>query len=133
MAVLVVLLPGTFVGFTALGVVFTGFVMVFKRGQGVITMVVTGLSLFGGALPARRPLPSRRPPGPLRAVAAWVPFTWALLALSDVLIDGEAPWGRVAQTWAAALVALPVSLYVFDRALRHARRGGGGGGTLAQS
>jgi len=123
LAALVVLLAGTFVGFAALGVAFTGFVMVFKRGQGVITMVVTGLSLFGGVL-----YPLGVLPGPLRAVAGWVPFTWALLALRDILIDGGAPWGRVAQLWAAALVALPLSLYVFDRALRRARRGG----TLAQ-
>jgi len=123
LAALVVLLAGTFVGFAALGVAFTGFVMVFKRGQGVITMVVTGLSLFGGVL-----YPLGVLPGPLRAVAGWVPFTWALLALRDILIDGRAPWGRVAQLWAAALVAVPLSLYVFDRALRRARRGG----TLAQ-
>jgi len=123
LAALVVLLAGTFVGFAALGVAFTGFVMVFKRGQGVIAMVVTGLSLFGGVL-----YPLGVLPGPLRAVAGWVPFTWALLALRDVLIDGRAPWGRVAQLWAAALVAVPLSLYVFDRALRRARRGG----TLAQ-
>jgi len=67
-------------------------------------------------------------PGPLRAVADWVPFTWALLALRNVLIDGGAPWGRVLQLWVAALVAVPLSLAVFEGALRRARRGG----TLAQ-
>jgi len=123
MVALVVLLLGAFVGFAALGVAFTGFVMVFKRGQGVIALVVTGLSLLGGVL-----YPLGVLPGPLRAVADWVPFTWALLALRNVLIDGGAPWGRVVQLWIAALVAVPISLAVFERALRRARRGG----TLAQ-
>lgn len=117
--VILALLAGAVVFFAAIGIAFTGFVMVFKRGESLTALVVSGLSLFGGVLYPLQVLPHA-----LHTIAGWIPFTWALLALRDALISGAAPWGRVGQVWLAAVVSVPIAMGVFEGALRRARRGG---------
>lgn len=114
---------GSLVLFCALGIAFSGFILVFKRGDAAISLVTSAFSLLGGVL-----YPIQLLPTALRVIAEGLPFTWALEILRGALLDRSAEWLRLGELWIAGMVLAPFSLWVFHAALRHARHKG----TLAQ-
>jgi ABC-2 type transport system permease protein len=116
-------LAGTVVLGSAAGFALATFVLVFKRGESLTALAASALSMLGGVY-----YPVAVMPEPLRVAAECLPFTWALEVLRDTLLGRHVPLLQMGGLWAAALVALPLSLVVFRAGLRRARRLG----TLAQ-
>jgi ABC-2 type transport system permease protein len=109
--------------FAAVGVAVAGFVLVYKRAGALIGFVVSGFALLGGVFYSVDVLPTA-----LRVLARLSPFTWALELMRSAFLHAGTEWGRLAMLSAAAVVALPLALRLFDAALRRAERTG----TLAQ-
>ncbi|MHB1599771.1 MAG: ABC transporter permease, partial [Acidimicrobiales bacterium] len=120
-AVLAIL--GSLVLFCAMGIAFSGFVLVFKRGEGVMSLVTAAFSLLGGVL-----YPIQLLPAALRLVAEVLPFTWVLEVLRAALLDRTSEWLRLGEVWIAGAVLVPLAIWVFHVSLRRARHKG----TLAQ-
>ena len=114
---------GALLLFCAIGIAFSGFILVFKRGDSGISLVTTAFSLFCGVL-----YPIQLLPTPLRLISEVLPFTWVLEVLRSGLLDRSADWVRLGELWLAAAALVPLALWIFNAALRHARRGG----TLSQ-
>jgi ABC-2 type transport system permease protein len=123
LAVAVVAFLASLALFAAVGVVVAAAIVVFKQGMGLIGVVTQFLALLGGVY-----FPVTVFPGPLRAVAEVLPFTWSLQILRGALLDGELLWGRLGMLCAVAVVCVPASLWVLRAAVDHARLKG----TLAQ-
>jgi ABC-2 type transport system permease protein len=105
--------------FAALGVVVAAFTIVFKQTTALVSLAVSALGLLGGAY-----FPSTVLPGPLQPVSDALPFSWALDVMRSALLSGDPDLELLALEWGICLLLVPVSLYVFNRALRRARRDG---------
>ncbi len=116
---LVVGLPALVVTFAAVGVVVAAFAVVVKQVNALLRLVTAVLGLLAGAY-----FPIELLPGPLRVIANLLPFTWGLDVLRGALLRGELAGGRLVTLVAFAVVALPLSLWLFRLAVTHARRGG---------
>jgi ABC-2 type transport system permease protein len=112
-------LAGALVIFAAGGAVLAAFVVVFKRGETLVALVSSGLMVLGGVYYPLQVLPRA-----VRVAAEAVPFTWVLGVLRPALLGGPVPWWQLAALLATALVAMPLSLAVLDRAVDRARRAG---------
>jgi ABC-type multidrug transport system permease subunit len=110
---------GALLIFSALGVVLAAFVMVFKRGETLTTLLIGGLGLIGGVL-----YPVQDLSHPLRIIADLLPFTWALEVMRAALLGAQSDLIRLAEVWAVTIVAFPVSIWVFGYALTHAKKKG---------
>ncbi|HIC89648.1 MAG TPA: ABC transporter permease [Anaerolineae bacterium] len=114
-----VILALTIVSFSALGILAASFIMVLKRGDPVTWLFTTVFSLLGGVY-----YPVELLPRPLRLVAELVPVTPALRAMRLALLQG-AGWDMLGRDVLAlvgfCLLLLPVGLYGFRYAVRHAR------------
>jgi ABC-type polysaccharide/polyol phosphate export permease len=110
---------GALLIFSALGVVLAAFVMVFKRGETLTTLLIGGLGLIGGVL-----YPVQDLSHPLRIIADLLPFTWALEVMRAALLGAQSDLIRLAEVWAVTIVAFPVSIWVFSYALTHAKKKG---------
>jgi ABC-2 type transport system permease protein len=110
---------GALLIFACLGMGLAAFVMVFKRGETVTTLLIGGLSLIGGVL-----YPVSLLSTPLRYLADILPFTWALNVMRAALLGGQSDWLTLAEVWVVALVLYPISIWVFGVALRQAKRKG---------
>ncbi len=120
---LLVAVPAVVVLFVALGVAVAAFIMVFKQGASLLVLITSGLALLGGVY-----FPVELFPGPLRAVADALPFTWGLDVLRTGLLLGDVKVARLLLLVISAACALPASLWLFRAAVNSARRSG----TLAQ-
>jgi ABC-2 type transport system permease protein len=109
--------------FTSLSVVVAAFIVVFKQGGILTRLVGNGLAFLGGVY-----FPIALLPGPVRAVAQAVPFTWGVDALRASLLRGEVEPARVAGLVASAAVGLPIALWLFRVAVDRSRLRG----TMAQ-
>ncbi|HAM03119.1 MAG TPA: hypothetical protein DCQ30_12975 [Acidimicrobiaceae bacterium] len=105
--------------FVAAGVVLAAYVLVFKRGETLTSLVMTGISVIGGVY-----YPVALLPHALRTVADILPFTWVVSMLRQSLLYGQVPAGRLLQLVACDAVAVPVALALFTASLRHAQRRG---------
>lgn len=114
---LVIGLPALLVSFAALGVVVAAFAAVFKQVTALLTLIIGALGLFSGAY-----FPTHLLPGPLRVVSEALPFTWGIDVLRGVLLRGELERGRLGLLVGFAVVALPVSLWMFRVAVDRARQ-----------
>jgi ABC-2 type transport system permease protein len=114
---------GALVFFCAMGIAFSGFILVFKRGEGIMSLVTAAFSLLGGVL-----YPIQLLPTVLRWIADALPFTWVLEVLRAALLDRTSEWLRLGEVWVAGIVLVPIAMWVFHTALRRARYKG----TLAQ-
>ncbi len=114
---------GGLVLFCAIGIAFAGFILVVKRGDSAISLLIVAFSLLCGVV-----YPIELLPTPLRVIGEALPFTWVLQVMRSGLLDSSAQWLRLAELWVTALALVPISLWIFDRALRRARWTG----TLAQ-
>lgn len=122
-AVLVPGLVATLACFVSLGLLLAAFTMVFKRGQGLAALAVSGFTLLGGVY-----YPVSLLPPFLRDVGAALPFTWALDLVRGSLVFGTAPASRLVELVASDAVLLPLGIWLFGRAVDRTRRTG----TLAQ-
>jgi ABC-2 type transport system permease protein len=105
--------------FASLGVLLAAFTIVFKQTTAILGLSVTALALLGGVY-----FPLELLPTPLQAVGEILPFTWGLDVMRDALLAGEVDAGRLTLLAVVSVAVLPVSLWVFSRALHRARRDG---------
>lgn len=105
--------------FVAVGVALAAATIVYKRTNSLTTFVTEVLAVLGGVY-----FPLSVLPGPLEALGAVLPFTWAVDLARGILITGEV---RVAQLLALigfAVVTIPAAIWLFVLATRRARRAG---------
>lgn len=112
-------LPALLATFAAIGVVVAAVAVVFKQVNALLALVTTGLALLAGVY-----FPIEVLPGPLRALADALPFTWGVDVLRAALLRGELAAGRLGLLVGFAVVALPPALWLFRASVDHARRGG---------
>ena len=105
--------------FASAGLALAAFVVVYKRGNGLVSLVTTGLTMIAGVY-----YPTRLLPGPLHVLAAAIPFTWALDVLRQALLTGHLLVGRLALLVGTAAALLPLAVWLLGRALVKARRDG---------
>jgi ABC-2 type transport system permease protein len=116
---LLVVLPAAVVLFGAIGVVVAGFTVVFKQAMGILAAVTVTISLFSGVY-----FPVGVLPEPLETIAGLLPLTWALDVLRAALLGGNVDELRCGLLVVSALVAAPLSMVIFEKALDRARRDG---------
>lgn len=116
---LVIGLPALMATFAAIGVVVGAFAVVVKQVTALLGLATAALGLLAGAY-----FPIGLLPAPLRIVANLLPFTWGIDVLRAALLRGELAADRLALLTGFAVVALPLSLWLFGRSLDQARRGG---------
>jgi ABC-2 type transport system permease protein len=112
-------LTGAVALFSSVGVAFAAFVIVFKRGQGLIGLTTSVFSLLGGVY-----YPIAVLPGPLQVLAHILPFTWAVDVIRQSLLAGELPWAKLGLLLGTAAVLVPASLWLLTAAARQSRRTG---------
>lgn len=106
----------------AAGIAIAAVQVAIQRGSGIVWLLSSLLWLLTGAT-----FPVSALPGPLRRLGEIIPITYSLDGLRLALLR-DAGWSELAQPLAVlagwALVLLPVSIWLFGRALRYARREG---------
>ena len=118
-AAAVAALGGLLVLFAALGIAIAAFTVVFKQPGSLTTLIVTGLSILGGVY-----FPVDLLPGPVRAVASALPFTWGVDVVRDALLGGEVQAAHLVGLVVSAVLTLPAALLLFRRAVGAAARRG---------
>jgi ABC-2 type transport system permease protein len=112
----------TVVSFASLGLVSASFILVFKRGDPLIWLFSGASTLLGGLY-----YPIEVLPGWLRGFSHLLPITWALEAMRRALLTGT-PLHALAEEILVlagfAAVGVPLGLWAFRRAVRHAMRQG---------
>jgi ABC-2 type transport system permease protein len=106
----------------ALGSFAAAFILLFKRGEPVVALYSLAAGVLGGALFPIDVLPSW-----LRWLSYLVPHSYVISAMRQVLLpnppdDGLPLWLSISVLAAFCVVSLVTGLFVFDRALRLARR-----------
>jgi ABC-type multidrug transport system permease subunit len=116
---LVVGLPALLVTFASMGVVVAAVAVVVKQVTALLGLVTAALGLLAGTY-----FPIELLPGPLQVAANLLPFTWGIDVLRAALLRGELATGRLAELVGFAVVALPLSLWLFRLGVDQARRSG---------
>lgn len=109
--------------FVGLGILATAVTVVFKRGGAIVDAAVFGMTFVSGAL-----FPLSVLPGWLQPVGKVMPTKPAFDGMRDALFAGGGWGGDALVLLGIAVVGIPLSIVVLDRALQHAKRRG----TLAQ-
>ncbi|HEY3175555.1 MAG TPA: ABC transporter permease [Candidatus Polarisedimenticolia bacterium] len=104
------------------GIMAAAFVMYFKKGEVLVTLISSASALFGGVF-----FPAGALPRIVQPLSALLPITYTTDGVRRALLTGEGivdllPQIRVLLIFAAVL--LPLGLYIFRIALRAARRDG---------
>lgn len=120
-AALLVLFLGI-VACNAVGTLAASFLILFKRGEPVITLYGLGASVLGGAL-----FPISVLPDWIRWLSYLVPHSYVISAIRQLLMTepppgGPSPLVSIGLLAAFCLVVFTVGLIVFDRSLKLARR-----------
>ncbi|WP_319562174.1 ABC transporter permease [Marispirochaeta sp.] len=108
--------------FVSFGILSAAFVLVLKKGDPVTWLITTLNFILGGAF-----FPLEQMPSWMLGIARFVPATYALDALRQGLINGAGfteVWTSLAALSGMGLLLFPASLFVFNRAVRKARREG---------
>ncbi|HEX6046348.1 MAG TPA: ABC transporter permease [Pyrinomonadaceae bacterium] len=108
--------------FASLGILSASFAMVFKRGDPIAVLLGTGTAVFSGVF-----FPPQLLPSFMQNVSKILPATYGLEAIRGVLIEnnGLSEARKPILTLLTFLaVLLPISLWVFSRAVRRAKREG---------
>ncbi len=105
--------------FGALGVALAAFTVVFKQAAALLGLVTPIIALLSGVY-----FPIDVLPQAIQKLAEASPFTWALDVLRAALLRGVVDLGHLALLVPFAVLAFPFALYLFERALRRARREG---------
>ena len=107
---------------SAVGIASAAFAIVFKRGDPLLWLIGVASLVLGGVF-----YPVDQLPAVLRAIGWATPVAPALAAMRPLLLDGAplgAVWPAVAALSAYAAAGIPLSLFLFNAAVRHARRRG---------
>jgi len=105
--------------FAALGISIAAFTVVFKRGNTLSALVTGGLAVLGGVY-----FPITLLPTPVRVIADILPFTWGVNVLRQALLLGKFDLPHTVGVIAAAVICLPLSLWLFRVGVAKARRDG---------
>ena len=108
--------------FASLGILSASFAMVFKRGDPIAVLLGTSTAVFSGVF-----FPPQLLPESMQNVSRILPATYGLEAIRGVLIEnnGLSEARKPILTLLIFLaVLLPISLWVFSRAVRRAKREG---------
>jgi len=110
------------IAFSSMGIVLASLIVMFKRGESFLSMFTQLPMLFGGVY-----FPVSILPGWLQIISTLLPITYALNAMRSALYhpsESSSFLGDVLILALFATVALPVSLWIFSRAVDHARASG---------
>jgi ABC-2 type transport system permease protein len=118
-----VMFAATALALGAIGVIVGAAVIVYKRGEIAASMLIYGMTIVSGAL-----FPVQALPPWLQAIGSVLPLRFAFDGIRDAMFRGEGWTGDALALVGFAVVALPVSIWLFGRALDAARRAG----TLSQ-
>jgi len=116
------LLALTVISYAALGIISASFIIVFKRGDPVNWVVSSLFILLGGVF-----FPYAVLPGWLRFFSRLLPVTWSLDGIRASLFKGagfSSLWDEFLALAVIAAVLVPLGLFLFALAVRHARRTG---------
>jgi ABC-2 type transport system permease protein len=108
--------------FASLGILSASFAMVFKKGDPLAVLAGTGTAVFSGVF-----FPPQLLPETMQKVSKLLPATYGLSAIRGVLIGNnglDEARGPIITLLAFLAVLLPISLWVFSRAVRRAKREG---------
>jgi ABC-2 type transport system permease protein len=108
--------------FASLGILSASFAMVFKRGDPVAILLGTSTAVFSGVF-----FPPQLLPGAMQNISKILPATYGLEAIRGVLIENNGlneARGPIVTLLMFLAVLLPISLWVFSRAVRRAKREG---------
>lgn len=114
-----ILLVLTTLVLASLGILSASFALVFKRGDPFAMLLGTGSAILSGVF-----FPVQLLPEGFRAVSDLLPTTYGLDAIRRVLIEGQALGdvrSQIIVLVSFLVVLLPLSLWVFSRALRRAK------------
>jgi ABC-2 type transport system permease protein len=108
----------------AIGILSASMIVLAKRSSAILGLYGLAASLLGGALFSIEVLPAW-----LRPFSYLVPHTYVISASRDVLVPGDVGTGMplshaIAGLLLFNLVAFPLGLYAFTRALEYSRRMG---------
>lgn len=112
----------TVLTFMGAGMLWASIVLTIKRGEALMTLIVTLVLVLSGVI-----FPPNVLPGWLQAIGALIPLTDALDGMRIALLQGApptqlaAPIGRLA---AFSVVFLTLGIFGFDRAVQAGRRNG---------
>lgn len=116
----------TTVVLSCLGILSASFAMVFKRGDPFGVFLGAGSALFSGVFFPTQLINQYAGPG-VAGISRILPPTYGLEGIRRVLIEGEG-FAQVREPFLTLVVflavLLPFSLWVFDRAVRRAKREG---------
>ena len=107
------------VAMAPLGIAAAALVMVYKRGE-----VLSGAAIFAMSLVSGAAFPVTVLPGALETIGSVMPLRFAFDGARDALFLGSGWVSDAIGLAAFALIALPVALWLFGRAVDAARRNG---------
>ena len=108
--------------FASLGILSASFAMVFKKGDPIAILLGTGTAVFSGVF-----FPPQLLPEMMQKISKILPATYGLAAIRGVLIDNHGlndARGPIITLLTFLAVLLPISLWIFSRAVRRAKREG---------
>lgn len=108
--------------FASLGILSASFAMVFKKGDPIGVLLGAGTAVFSGVF-----FPPQLLPDTMQNISKILPATYGLAAIRGVLIDNNGlseARGPIITLLTFLAVLLPISLWVFSRAVRRAKREG---------
>jgi ABC-type multidrug transport system permease subunit len=105
--------------FAAIGCAIASFTLLYMQGKAMVGLVVLAMSLLSGLY-----YPVDVLPDVLQTLGQALPTTWALDLMRACLIRGEVDEPLLAALAAASAAGLPLSVWLFSRALDRARRAG---------
>jgi ABC-2 type transport system permease protein len=112
----------TVISFSSLGIISASFILVFKRGNPVDWVLSTFEGTLGGVY-----FPIAVMPPTLQFFARFLPITYAIRAMELAVYRGYSLWQLNKELLALVIFCLcltPLSLFIFNHALRHSRRHG---------
>jgi ABC-2 type transport system permease protein len=108
---------------TALGIAIGALTLIIKRTVTVAALMSTAVAMLSGVY-----FPTDLLPEPVASLAWAFPFRWSLDVARPTLFGGHVPLEELGALVVVSIVALPLSIVAFERALERTKRRG----TLAQ-
>lgn len=105
--------------FAAFGILYASYVVVFKRGDTMLSIITAVMGLAGGVF-----FPASILPPLVRSLAQAFPLTQTATLLRATLLFHQIPLAKTGELCATAVILLPPSLWLFDRAVDRARHTG---------